>query len=263
MFLDLPCDLQNKIYQCLKPKHRVVMKLVTPKNKSLWKNDRDRKLIVLQSFVKKHAEKLKRKELCFPHKMVEFMNDYKHDEYVKQIYTEYYGDTKEEDKPSDILLDIKNHTVSKSKCYTITQNMRNDFLSAIYRQATPVIFLELLSNETTEQLLVQHLLERSDTFIFNLVNNENESLLHFILFGEYPKKEQLKSAIELAIRYMQKASIARIFVGSGRTISLKMLLKHFNLPSETIEAMIDKSQESFDVECALVLMNWKVKQTKN
>jgi hypothetical protein len=253
MFLDLPYDLQEYIYQKLGPKQRLKMRLVLPKDTKLWNAERDRKLLMLKKYIKKRKSDIQTKQKCLNQKVISYINKYKSDSYVKRYYVDFKCD--ESGTSQGLVFDIRNKRVKKEDTYTSHELSCIDSVevrNAIV-QTDIQTFSNLIDNPTLHTFIIKLLSDYDFRgFMFGLVNYKNEELFKHILHSHFNGKETLYQSIQQGIEYLSDIRIASIFVNC--TSSLKILTDNIKLSQETLNTLLDKSIENFDIEPTMLLM---------
>lgn len=247
MFLDLPIDLQENIFQRLDAKDRVKMKLALPKKNKIYKADREIKLAITSSFIKKNRSRLLQKQSTLKPCIIEFLKSNINDITVKQ-YCDEFGITKDIDpKEDDLANAIQNNNVCIEKEYVISK----DYFYNIYK-SKPDTFTKLYINKSTQKYFIEFLHNDYQMFVFNLFNYENKELLQFVLNGDYEFKSDLKPYLDRAIEMIGTKMIG-IFI--KRKSTLQLIMSHLSISKETIVQLMEKAEEDFHVESWVFLMN--------
>ena len=84
MFINIPIELQENIYQRLDAKDRIKMRLALPKNSSLYNRDRDKGLVVASNYIKKNRTKILEKKKYIKPQLLDYLKKHKADVMVKQ-----------------------------------------------------------------------------------------------------------------------------------------------------------------------------------
>ena len=249
MFLDLPIDLQENIFQRLDAKDRVKMKLALPKKNKIYKADREIKLAITSSFIKKNRSRLLQKQSTLKPCIIEFLKSNIDDITVKQ-YCDEFGITKDIDpKENDLVNAIRNNTVCIENKYVTDIN---SFYFNLH-ESKPDTFTRLYINKSTQKYLIEYLYTDIFMFLFKLFNHQNRELLQFVLNGDYEFKSDLQPYLDMAIEKTKRFEVISIFTNSKST--LQLIMSHFSISKETIETLIKKAEEEFNVDSWVFLMN--------
>ena len=255
MFLELPYDLQENIYQRLDAKNRTKMRLALPKRTKLYNGTREKKLAVASNYIREHRNDLAAKRKSMSLAIVEFLKAHGSEAYVKQYCDEFniHPDTEIE----CIITDIKKNNVKTDHEYEFHQNLyssRNmsDVLAMYGKSET---FLNLHKNKTTRAHLMSMIRceHEFNSFMFALLNYKNEGLLKFIIQDDYDFKEEIEQCISIAKSYVTRPSIASIFTSSCK--SLKLIIDYLQPPKSTLDYVLDSAEESFQIDTCMMLMN--------
>jgi hypothetical protein len=263
MFLDLPLDLQENIFQRLDAKNRTRMALALPKTSKLYNAKRERRLAIASRYIEKNRGKLRAKEAFMKPVMVEFLkSNMMNDLYVKQ-YCEEFGinNKQDENDDDDIVEAVKRNRVCPDKEYKLKDmewvdryTVSNQVIWALYYNGTPETFTNLCKNKSTSDAFCTQLEHCLDKFLFNLVKFQNRALLHFITREDHEMKSRLEPLMPNAIESLAERCHVFNYVGQ-----FELLTTYFTFSKETIQRMIDSTEENMLVDSWAFLMNYLTK----
>lgn len=253
----LPFDIQENIYKRLGPHERIRMKLVLSKSIKIGKPKIDRKLAVVKNYVTKYKKSIKTKTKAISIEIINFIKNNQDDNYIKNLGIEI-GIENEKSINIDLLLnDIRNNKINKNiEIYSNIQNqitheyeyiILNTIYSSCNSETFQIIYQipiinSIFNNDTPEK-------DNITSFIFGLVNYQNKNLLeHLSINIEYEKWFKIGKI------YMQRPSIAKIF--SNNVNQVNLLLNYFDLPVESIEAIINNAEEKLYEDTVILLLKY-------
>lgn len=253
MFLELPYDLQENIYHRLDAKNRIKMRIALPKATKLYNSLREKKLAVTSNYIRKHRNELIAKRKSMSPSIIEFLKSHESEPYIKQYCDEF---NIHKDLEIDcVLSDIKNNQVKIDHKYTIIPVNARSMSDALAMYGTSETFLNLYKNQSTRTPLMTLIKSDYDfnSFMFGLFNYKNEGLIQYILQGDYEFKEEIEPFVSTAKSYVESPSIASIFASSCKTMQL--IIKYLHPSKSTLDYILDKAEESFNIDTCMLLMN--------
>lgn len=252
MFTDLPRDIQENIFQRLKPEDRIKMKLALPKTSNLYNKNKDKKLAVVSNYFKKNRTNILNKKEYISPLIIEFMNKYKTDHLVQKYRDEFGIKDKIDPDNCDIVIAINNNLFSEDIEYKWSNPC--NIIKAFYIKGTPQLFIKLYNNKSIKDHFIAYLKSYMDSILFNIIVYENDDLINFIIHGDYEFKNILQEYIDSSIIWNSESNILTIFYTKKQT---QMVLKYFQISSDTLSKMIANAENNLNVDTWEFLMNYK------
>jgi hypothetical protein len=240
MFLDLPIELQEKIYDNLEITDRVNLNIALPRNSKIIKTtktnkEKDKRIGLLNYYFKKKNKIIPRS------KIYDFVLNNKDDPTCKIIYNSFT--TENVNEKNNILLlkfeeELKDNKISNetleelsSKNYIITDIMINIFMK-----------LSVVSIDTHVKLLnnafglkLYNILSINNSLFYYLIIYENENLLKFMI----DKKDILE--LRIALFNNVKSTNLEYYYNINH---INLLIKYFDIEYIYLQRILEKSIEN-------------------
>lgn len=247
MFLNLPVEIQNTVYDNLDIKHRAKLNMALPRTHTITHTlktnpDKDKKLRYLSYMIEKkkytHSNQLSRK--C-----MEFISENQDDPTIKNICKDLNIVFNPDTSVMALITDITNNHVSPNTTYTIPEDTNLTHIQYVIAAfATPSTFDTLYwRNPTTSPVISEKLLKKRQadrSFFFELVNYCNSDLLKHLI-ARYAEEEWLV----FGINYLKDISQLFFFLGS-----IKCLCEIVKIPEEKKKQLLQSAIDQMDTEVA-------------
>lgn len=259
MFLELPKDIQEKIYDMMHIKDRVNLNKALPTTDKITRTiktnqQKDNKLRMTYYFFKKRKNKISIKNKIY-HFIIKNIEDPTCQDIMNELFP-----------PSN--LSIQNTVELNPIFYKIEQELMNNIISEELFNKLPenvtydnVSFLKDIIIKTNDftvdsfkkmlaypsALKVLKLIFSDNNIIFTIINYEKDAILELVL--EYQDILGIKQS---QINYVKRFEIATLF---ERKICIEIMIKHLQISYEIQQAWLECAIQNCNVELATWLMN--------
>jgi hypothetical protein len=253
MFLDLPTDLQEKIFSNLCPKDRIRIGISLPKSTPYVDMKKIRKLEVASRHVLKNVKPILSKNKKLSQNIIEFLASFRNDTYVTDITTGI--DMKMNTSSLKLVYDVSDNSVSLEETYDISNQSILEELRYPLAKCSILTLHHLNKNVSTNGLL-HNIFSQKGTIcstMFDIINYQNYELFNGILDGQV----QIDSQIDykhIAIEYLSQKHMLKIFCRTPNT--LKHVLNVCRVTEETIQQLQNFCEENFMFDSALFLYTY-------
>ena len=242
MFINLPIELQENIYQRLDAGDRTKMMLALPKQSTLYNKDREKGLAVASKFFNRNRRKIFDKTKFIKPYLLNYLTKYKNDFMIKQFCDEFGVDALTPFQ-CDLVTAVKNNSVCVDTQYVWPENQYL-ILCELYRNGRPDTFTKLYENIYIRDKIINLFLTNMNDFIYNIINYANKDLLRFVLHGEYIFKDQIQGHIQNTLSHLASFDNLSIFLSK---FHLELISSYVTIPKVTVWKLIELAEEDFCV----------------
>jgi hypothetical protein len=252
MFLDLPNDLQENIFDRLHIKDRIKLNAAIPKASKITrtiKTDqrKDKKLGIAYHYFKKKKDKF---TVC--NNLCKFIQSNRDDPTCSEIVNELFPNKSGNDSCDAAVFtlqqDLSNNTINFETFDKLPEVLkfeqiivlRNEILRS--KKITFESFQKMIEYPSALNVLKQ-IFSGFDIF-FHIVNETNEIILIDVL-----KHKDVLGINQAQYEHITSKTYASIF---NRKQCMEMIIKYFNISYDVQQAWLEKAFESFDTET----INW-------